>query len=139
MANHRVYGGLVPEKDIEVGYAGGTIVANSFIAVSGTGWIAGADSNTNKQTGWALEAATSGQTFKFTRKPGLLVSVAGALTVNAVAYLAGDQEVDGGSTNDVSVGVVVYTPASTAGLDPENSSNNVIRCHFGDNAQTTHA
>lgn len=137
MANFRIYGGLNPEKDVEQGYAGGTILPMSFIKKSTTSWVQAGD--TDSIEGFALDGASSGETFKFTRKTGVVVAVTGALACNAVAYPSGAQAVDGGSQNNKSCGNVIYTSASTAGLDPETSANNIVRLHFPDDVQTTHA
>jgi hypothetical protein len=137
MANFRIVGGLNPEQDIEQGLAGGTILANSFIKMSSTSWVQAGDGESIE--GWAIDSATSGNRFKFTRKNGLLVSVTGALAVNALAYASGAQAVDAGSQNNKSCGYVIHTQATTGGLDPETSTNNVVRMHFPANVQTTHA
>ena len=105
-----------------VATAGAAVVAGDFIKQSSTKWVPATDGD--EAEAYAMTGA-SGDTVEFvaTDQDGLEAVFTGALAVNAVAYVAGAQAVDGGSQGNKSCGIVTK-------VCPWASTKNVVKMHF---------
>lgn len=113
-----------------VATAGAAIAAGDFIKRSSTKWIPATDGD--EAEAYAVTGA-SGDTVEFVAcdESGLEAAFTGSLAVNAVAYVAGAQAVDGGSQNNKSCGLVTK-------VCPWDSTKNIVKLHFR-HVETTHA
>jgi hypothetical protein len=110
--------------------SGQTIVANTFIKRSTTGWVPAGDGDVAGAI--AVEGGTSLTDFQFTDEDGLVIEVTGALAVGAAAYLASASSVDGGAQGQIPQGTVEYWDT------PKTGFNRVV-CHFDHNIIAAHA
>ena len=113
-----------------VATAGAAIAAGDLLMRSSTKWVPATDGL--EAEGFAITGA-SGDTVEFvaTEESGLEVALTGALALNALAYVAGAQAVDGGSQGNKSCGVVTK-------VCPWDSTKNIVQLHFR-HYETTHA
>jgi len=113
-----------------VGTAGAEIAAGDLIMISSTKFVPATEGL--EAAGIAITGASGdGVEFVYSDEDGLEAALTGSLAVNAVAYVAGAQAVDGGSQNNKSCGEVVR-------VSPFDSTKNIVKLHFRRQV-TTHA